>query len=546
MKKYAFSIASIFLAASMMMAGCTGSSVQQGQAETTSDQGTEQAAKGGKQVLRLNFHTEPPTADPGIADDNTSSVVLRATFDGLTRLDPDGKQSPSVAETIDVSPDLKTYTFHLRDSKWSNGDPVTAHDFEFAWKRVLNPETASTMAYEMYVIKGAEAYNKGNGKAEDVGIKATDDKTLVVEMENPSPYFLELTSLYTFYPLNKKAVEANKNWATEAATHIGNGAFKMDVWQHKSKMTLSKNGEYWDKDKVQIDRIEFSMVEDESTELSMFENDDLDWVGSPMSQLPVDAIGPLKESGRLQIQPIAATYMLKFNTNQAPFQNAKIRKAFAYAINRQTIVDNVLQANQEPATGIVPGVMPLNRDGYFKDNDAENAKKLLDEGMKELGITELPKITFSLNSSQTNKTIAEAMQDQWKKVLGVDVKLELQEWKVYLDTMRYGKYQLGRMTWSATYKDPVTFLNIFKDKTGENNETGWENPRFKELIEASGKEADNDKRLGMLAEAEQILMDEMPIAPVYFNAHSWMTNPKVKGALPDGLGNIDFKWATIE
>jgi oligopeptide transport system substrate-binding protein len=307
-----------------------------------------------------------------------------------------------------------------------------------------------------------------------------------------------------------------------------------------------KNDNYWDKDKVKLDRIEFAMVEDENTELSMFDNGELDWAGSPTSDLPTDAIPALKEQGKMTTKPIAGTYWYKFNTEKPPFNNVKIRKAFAYSIDRQGLIDNILQRGQLPATGAVPPSMVLNPNGYFKDKDLDTAKKMLDEGMKELGITKLPAITLSYNTSEGHKKIAEAIQDQWKKNLGVDVKLENKEWKVYLEDLHEGNFQIGRMGWLGDFNDPINFLELYKDKMGGNNDTRWENPKYKELLNQSALESDLDKRKKILADAEQVLMDDMPIMPIYFYTQSWVQNPSVKGVQITGLGDVDWKGAYIE
>ncbi|NTU21850.1 peptide ABC transporter substrate-binding protein [Brevibacillus sp. HB1.2] len=555
MKKSMFAVMSSLAVMGLALAGCGGGqpaakpaeqASQTGQSSTQPAPVTTSKEPAKAQVLRWNLHSEPPTGDPGLAEDTTSAAIVKAVFDGLTRIGPSGKPEEAVAEKIEVSSDMKTYTFKLRDSKWSNGEPVTAHDFEYAWKRALDPKTASNYAYQLYYIKNAEKANKGTGSLEDVGVKALDDKTLQVELTNPTPFFLELTAFQTYFPVNKKVVETDEKWSGEAKTHVGNGPFKMESWEHKSKMVLVKSDNYWDKDSVKLDKIEFSMVEDENTELSMFENGEIDWAGSPLSSLPTDAMPALKDSGKLQVKPVGATYWYKFNTEKPPFNNVKIRKAFAYGINRQILIDNVLQANQQPAMAAVPPTMGLNTGGYFKDNDQETAKQLLEEGMKELGISKLPPIKLSYNTSEGHKKIAEAIQDQWRQNLGAEVKLENQEWKVYLETMHEGNYQVGRLGWSGDFNDPINFLELFKEKDGGNNDTRWENPKFKELLNQSATESDPEKRKVILREAEQIMMDEMPIMPIYFYTHTWVKNDKVKGIFQDGLGAIDWKWASIE
>ncbi|WP_092268219.1 peptide ABC transporter substrate-binding protein [Brevibacillus centrosporus] len=552
MKKNIFALVSSVAVLGTALAGCGGGQEAAKPAEQPAGNTQTQApaaapaAEKKPQVLRMNLHSEPPTADPGIAEDTTSGAVILATFDGLTRIGGDEKPHEAAAESYTVSDDQLTYTFKIRDHKWSNGDPVTAKDFEYAWKRALDPKTASNYAYQLYYVKNGEKANKGEAKLDDVGVKALDDKTLEVKLENPTPFFLELLAFRTYFPVNQKVVEGNEKWAGEAATHVGNGPFKMESWEHKSKMVLVKNDNYWDKDNVKLDKIEFSMVEDENTELSMFENGELDWAGAPMSALPTDAIPALKEQNKITTKPIAGTYWYKFNTEKPPFNNVKIRKAFAFSIDRQGLIDNILQTGQIPATGAVPPSMVLNPNGYFKDNDQAEAKKMLEEGMKELGISKLPAITLSYNTSEAHKKIAEAIQDQWKKNLGVDVKLENKEWKVYLEDLHNGNFQVGRMGWLGDFNDPINFLELYKDKMGGNNDTRWENPKYKELLNQSALESDLDKRKKILADAEQVLMDDMPIMPIYFYTQSWVQNPSVKGVQMTGLGDVDWKGAYIE
>ncbi|MGC5324339.1 peptide ABC transporter substrate-binding protein [Brevibacillus sp. SYSU BS000544] len=549
MKKNIFVLLTSLLVTGAALAGC-GSPTNTTQTQTPNNQtpATQTpATNAGSKTLKLNLHSEPPTADPGLAEDTTSGAIVRATFDGLTRTGDDGKPHESAAEKVDVSADLKTYTFTLREGKWSNGDPVTAHDFEYAWKRALDPKTASNYAYQLYFIKDGEKFNKGQGKSiDDVGVKALDDKTLQVQLENPTPFFLELTAFYTYYPVNQKVVTGNANWAAEAKTHVGNGPFKMVEWEHKSKLILEKNEHYWDKDAVKLDRIEFSMVEDENTELAMYDNGEIDWAGSPLSSLPTDAMQALKASGKMTTVPISGTYMYKFNTEKPPFNNVKIRKAFVYALNRQAIIDNVTQANQQPALGFIPDSNSVGNSPFFQDNDVEKAKQYLAEGMKELGITSLPPISLSFNTSEAHKKIAESVQDQWKKALGVDVKLENKEWKVYIEDMHQGNFQIGRMGWLADYNDPLTFLDLFKDKDGGNNDTRWENQKYKDALNKSATEADPEKRKKLLAEAEQVLMEDMPILPIYYYTQSWVKKDSVKGVIVDTQGNVDYKWASME
>ncbi|HZG14336.1 MAG TPA: peptide ABC transporter substrate-binding protein [Candidatus Bathyarchaeia archaeon] len=529
---------SVVMLSSLMLAACGGQ--QAAPAPSTPSQ--EQSAAQAPQELKVNMNSgDPSTIDPGLAEDIPSMTVARAAFDGLLRVDADGTIKESVAEKFEVSPDGLTYTFHLRDSKWSNGDPVTAKDFEYAWKRVLNPETAAGYAYQLYYLKNGEAYNQKKVSADEVGVKATDDKTLVVTLENPAPFFPQLVASVTYLPVNPKVVEGNKEWANSPENYVGNGPFVLKQWEHKSKMIMEKNPQYWDEKRVQLTTLNISMIEDANTELSMFENGDLDWAGSPLGDLPLDALQTLKESGKMQTQATAGTYWYVFNTEKAPFNNKKIRQAFSYAINRQEIVDNVVPFKSSVALGILPTTMAFKPEGYFKDGDAETAKKLLAEGMKELGIDKLPEIELIYNTSEVNQRISTVIQDQWRKALGVEVKMRAMENKVRKEEMRAGNFQIARSSWIGDFNDPINFFEVFK---GGLNDSRWNNAEYLDLLAQSAKEQDVQKRNEILRKADAIVMDEIPAAPIYYYTYAWVKQDTVKDVVIDALGFIDFKYAS--
>lgn len=510
-----------------------------------------QETKEPEQVLRLNNFTEPLSLHPGLITDVWSSNVIFQTFEGLTRIDKDGVPQPAIAEGIQASDDLLTYTFKIRDNaKWSNGDPVTAQDFESAWKWTLDAKNGSEYAYQLFYVKNAEAAFNSKAKPEEIGVKAQDDKTLVVQLENPTPFFLELTAFYTYFPVNTRVVKDHPDWAKEAGPdYTSNGPFKMTSWEHKTKLVLEKNENYWDAQSVKLTKVEMNMINDANTELSMLENGDLDWAGAPTGNLPLDAMQSLKEKGLLEITPKAGTYWYEFNTVQKPFHNKKIRQAFAYAINRKDLVDNVTQGGELVATAVVPPTMfAENEQGLFKDNDVEKAKQLLAEGMKEEGyasVDKLPPITLSYNTEEAQAKIAQAVQDMWQKNLGVHVKLENQEWNVYYENVKNGKYQVARMGWTGDFNDPINFLEIFRTKEG-NNHTNWEKKEFADLLAASSKEKDAAKRKAILQNAEKILVDEMPVIPFYFKSTVYAKNPNLKNIVISGLGNVQYKWAMFE
>ncbi|MEH7106912.1 peptide ABC transporter substrate-binding protein [Bacillus sp. JJ1764] len=531
----------------MFLAACSGG-------KDTSEDKDKNGTSGKKdvaQVFRANIRTEPFSLHPGLANDSTSGSILRQTFDGLTRIGKSGKPEPAIAKEIKTSDDLTTYTFKLRDAKWTNGDPVTAEDFAYAWKWALDPKNESQYAYQLYYIKGAQAINEGKAAADTLGVKVVDDKTLEVTLENPTPYFLELTAFYTYYPVNSKIAKEDPNWHTNAGDkYTSNGPFKMTEWSHSNKVVLEKNENYWDAKNVKLKKVEFNMVNDSNTELSMFKNGELDWAGMPLGELPTDVIPQLKSDGSLKVQAIAGTYWYKFNTEKPPLNNVNIRKALAYAINRKAIVENITQGGQIPAMAAVPPSMfKENEKGYFKDNDVKKAKQYLEAGLKELGLksaSDLPEITVSYNTLEAHQKIAQAIQDMWKKELGINVKLDNQEWKVYIDKLHSGDYQVGRMGWLGDFNDPINFLELFRDKKGGNNDTNWENPKFKQLLIDSQKEADAKKRMQMLKDAEKIFINEMPVAPIYFYSDVWVQSKNLKDVVISGLGDIQLKWAYFQ
>ncbi len=509
---------------------------------------------GSKDTLKINIGTEPFSLHPGLANDSVSSNVLLQTFEGLTRIGKDGKPENAMAEKIETSEDKKTYTFTIRDdAKWSNGDPVTAGDFEYAWKWALDPNNQSQYAYQLYYIKGAEEANTKGGSLDDVGVKAVDDKTLQVELVNPTPFFESLTAFYTYYPVNKKVAEANPEWYTNAGeNYVSNGPFKMTKWKHGGSITVEKNDQYWDKDSVKLKKITMAMVKDAQTNLNMFKKGEIDWAGLPFESLPTEAIPSLEKDGSLNVEPIASVYVYKFNTEQKPFDNVNIRKALTYAINRQAIVEEITQAGQLPAMALVPPTMEGFKDnekGYFKDHDVKKAKEYLEKGLKEMGLkdaSELPKINLSYNTDDAHAKIAQAVQEMWKKELGVNVELDNSEWNVYIDKLHSGNYQIGRLGWLADFNDSINFLELYRDKEGGNNDTNWENPEYKKLLIDSAKETDPKKREQMLKDAEKIIMDELPIAPIYFYTNPWLQDENLKGAVLSGLGDVQFKWAYFE
>ena len=550
-KNKKFLLLTVLAVFSLVLAACGfgGDSSEKSKDDGKDSGSSETASSGGE--LNVVVASEPPSLHPALATDTTSGVILTNTFEGLTTLDADARPVAAAAESWEVSEDLKTYTFKLRDAKWSNGDPVVAGDFEYAWKWALNPDNLSEYASILYSIKGATAYNNGEGSADDVGVKAEDDKTLVVTLENPTPYFLELTAFKTYAPLNQKVVEGNDEWYTDAGENfVTNGPFTLGEWRHNDTIVLKKNPEYWDADKVALDTVNIGMVESEATAVTMFKGGEIDYLGAPFQSVALDAIDGFKADKSLNINDQASVYWYKLNTKDKITGNANIRKALALAVDRQALIDNVTKGEQKPALGMVPtAVHGFEEDrGYYKDNDIEGAKAALEAGMKELGITNPAdvKINLSYNTSEAHAAIAQFVQENWTKNLGITVGLDNSEWQVYLEKLNQLDYQVGRMGWVGDYNDAYTFLEMYDTAANGNNDTGWENAEYKKLLDQSNTEADPAKRLELLKQAEAIAVSEFPVVPIYYYTNLSVVQDYVKDMKADILGNISLKEVKVE
>ncbi len=503
----------------------------------------------GEKELNLLIPSEPPSLHPQLASDTTSGAIIESAFEGLTTM-VDGDPVLAAAENYIISDDLLTYTFTLRDAQWSNGDKVTAQDFEYAWKWALNPENASEYSTILYPIKGAEAYNTGAGTAEEVGVKAIDEKTLEVTLNDPTPYFLELTAFKTFFPINKANAEANPTWYAEADTYVGNGPYKLATWNHSGDIVLEKSETYWDAKNVNIDTVNVAMVESETTQMTMYDAGEVDFLGAPYGSISLDAIDRLKSEDKLNVSNQAGIYWYKFNTKDPVMQNENIRKALALAIDREGLIKNIVKGEQEPALGIVPNSVEgfSEDDGYFKDADFEQAKKYLDAGLKELGLASAAdlEVKVSYNTSEAHSAIAQFIQQGWSEKLGVSVKLDNAEWQVYLDKISNGDFQIGRLGWGADYNDAYSFLEMYNSAANGNNQTGWSSDEYTKLLNESVVETDPTKRTEKLLAAEAVIMDDMPVAPIYYNTNLFIESDSIENMVPDALGNINLKYVDVK
>lgn len=499
--------------------------------ETASETATQAVAteKGGQDILIFNNGAEPETLDPALMTGNIEFTIAQQIFEGLTNY---GKEDvtamePGVASSWDLSNDQLTYTFHLRDdAKWSNGDPVTASDFVYSWERVLKPETASEYAYQLFYIKGAEDYNAG--KTTDftqVGVKAVDDRTLEVTLNNPTPYFLQLTAFQTLFPVQKATVDKFADKWTLPENIVTNGAFLLKTWSPNDKIIMEKNPSYWDVANVKLNKAVAYPVDDNNTALSMYEAGEVDWIRT----IPLEAVDQWKGNPEYYNNAELSTYFYRFNVTKPPFDKVEVRKAFDMAIDKQAIVENVTRMGQQPAKAYVPPGMPgyTSIDDQGLPYDPAAAKAELAKAYPDL--SQFPATTLLYNTSESHKAIAEAIQAMWKQNLGVNVELLNQEWKVYLKSQSTLDYQVSRSGWIGDYIDPNTFLDMFVTDGG-NNQTGWSNKQYDDLIAKAAQTTDKAERMKLFQQAEKILvLDEMPIAPIYYYTNNNLVKPYVKG-----------------
>ncbi|MCF7752980.1 peptide ABC transporter substrate-binding protein [Paenibacillus xylanexedens] len=552
----------LILAFGTVLAAC--GSKNEGTGNTDTGSASEGNGLAKDQILKINLSAEPPTLDPAQAKDSQTNTVLKFLYEGLVRIDADGKEQAGVAKDWTISEDGLKYVFNLNpDAKWSNGDAITAEDFVRSWERALKPETASPYAYQLYYIKGAEGYNlskdetyKGTKVTDfsQVGVKATDEHTLEVTLENPTPYFLGLTAFYTYYPVHASA-DTNDKFFTDYKNMIVNGPFVMDQYAKGQKIVVKKNDGYHAAADIKLAQIDMSLTNSSASELQAYKSGQLDYTGAPNGEIPSDQIPSVKAElpDEFKATGIASTYYYQFNVNEAPFNNVKIRKAFAMAIQRQLIVDKVTQGGQIPAFGFVPpGIRGENgefrdehKDDYFTEN-VEEAKALLAEGMKEEGYTTLPAVTLIYNTSDGHAKIALAVADMWKQNLGVDVKTENQEWGVFLENRQNQNFQVARAGWSADYNDPYNFLEMWT--TGNtNNDSKFSNEQYDKDVKETVKSADPAARMAAFADAEKILIqDEMGVMPIYYYTNVSLTKPYLKGVQLDFSGAIDYTRAYLE
>lgn len=483
------------------------------------------------QIFVWNNEAEPETLDPAVMTGVTEHQLALALFEGLVSHHPETLEPiPGVAESWTISDDLLVYTFKLRkDAKWSNGDPVTAEDFRWSWERALRHPNCQYK--EMFAaIRGAAKFAEDAGAGAekgnwgDVGVSIPDPHTLVVRLESPTAYFLELCAFETLMPVHRKTVEANPTDWTKPGKIVSNGPFALEKWEPRAKIEMVPNPQWWNRRIVRLERMVIKAIDDQSTSYNEYLSGGVDWIRSIAAGKVTDA----QAHPDYYVQPYLGSYFFRFNVTKKPFNDVRVRKAFNRAVDKQVICETVLKAGQTPATGIVsPGIA-----GYPElqglSYDVAAARALLAEAGYPDG-QGFPEVKLLYNTSESHKQVCEKLVEMWKTNLGVRVSLANCEWKVYLEDTRRLAYDLQRGGWIGDYADPSTFLDMWCTGRGNNN-TGWSDEKYDDLLARSVKEADPTKRFAILAEAERYLCTEqLPIMPLYYYVNQGFLRPRVKG-----------------
>jgi oligopeptide transport system substrate-binding protein len=478
-------------------------------------------------AFRYNNGTEPQTLDPAVMTGIPEMRIVQQMFEGLCEYDPkDLHAVPGVAESWSVSPDGLTWTFRLRtNSRWSDGTPVDAETFRWSWLRILSPDTASEYAYELWCIKNAEKFTKKQTNADAVGVIAKDRFTLAVKLAYPVPFFPSLVCHHPFRPTPRQAVDkyGGDQWF-KAGKLVANGPFVLTVWKPKDRIVLKKNTNYWDAAKVALDRVEFYPVEDSASALEMYLNGELDGVDG----IPSERIDQMKKRPDFLTGPFFGTYYYRFNVKTPTvLTNALVRRALSLSIDRAQICEYIGKLGQKPSLSFTPPLIPGYRPPELVKEDAALAKKLLARAGYPDG-KGFPSLTILYNTLEDNRKIAEAIQQMWKKNLGIDVAIENQEWKVYLQKVSSLDYNIARAGWIGDYADPMTFLDMFTADSG-NNQSGWASPAYDALLDRAKAEPDAGKRSALMREAETILLTDCPIMPIYTYVRAMMIATNVQG-----------------
>jgi oligopeptide transport system substrate-binding protein len=477
-----------------------------------------------KQKLSFNIGSEPQSLDPRKVRQLNSINIVKMFFEGLMKISKDESIECALAKDYTVSDDKKTYTFRLKDAFWSNNEKVTSYDFEYTYKKILSSDFISPNAYYLYVIKNGKDAKEGKIDINEVGIKTLDEKTLVIELENPCPYFLKLLTLPVFFAVNKNLDQKNPLWAFEDKEYVSNGPFKLDKWDHSSLIIAKKNPLYWDANQVKLEKISMLMLT-EDVELNMFEMNQLDIAGSPFSSILIDSIPKLKKMNKLKIAPYYGTAFFRINSNR--INDIDFRRALINSFDRKKIVDHILQGGQKETIRFVPSDDKQEINVVKKDFSSK-------------------KVTLTYIGGDRAHFLAQAIQRDWEDNLNIKVELRALEGKTYYEKIALLDYDIAASSWFGDFDDPIVFLNIFKYMNSSSNNTGWENRDYINLLNESEKTLNEKNRKEILKRAEDLLLEDAVIIPICHLAQNYLIKQELKNVYIHPSGNIDFKYAYLK
>ncbi len=503
-------------------------------------------------VFHFGNGVEPEGLDPHIATGVSEDKIISALFEGLVNKNPETLEiEPGVAESWDISEDGTLYTFHIRENaRWSNGDPLTAVDVHWSWQRILNPNLGAQYNYHLFSVVNAEEYSLGEiDDFSEVGVKVLDDYTLQVQLKSPTPFFLQLLDHYSTFPVHRPTIEqfgATTSQLTPWArvgNMVNNGAFNLTEWQINSHVRVEKSITYWDADKVRLNAVVYYPTENLVTEDRMYRDGQLHYT----NEIVLDKIPVYQQEmpEQVRIVPWLGSYFYMFNTTREPFDDVRVRKALAMAIDRDLLVESVMQGIVEPAYALVPP----DPNGYtppvlFK-SDPDTARALLADAGYPDGAG-FPTFELLYNTQESHRRLAVAIQQMWQQELGISVTLVNKEWKVYLEDQDNLNYDVSRRGWIGDYVDPNTFLELYQTDGG-NNKTGFTDARYDEIIlREAPRSLDRKKRYELYREAESILMESMPILPIYTYSTKHLIHPSVRGLPPNIMDHVNFKYVWLE
>ena len=511
--------------------------------------------------LNVNFASEPQTIDPALNSAVDGAVMINHMFEGLYKWVDDGNGNATLAlgqaSDVQVNDDKTVYTFTIReDAKWSDGKAVTANDFVYAWQRLVDPATAADYSYMADILLNANEIMAGEADKATLGVEAVDEHTLVVTLHTPCPYFEEIMAFPALMPVRQDMIEAGGDqWTFSIDTYVGNGPYKMESWEHGANIRIVKSETYYDYAKLGPKAINFKLMDDANAIYAAYQSGELNFI----EEVPVAEIPALLESGELDIDPYIGTYYVCFQTQKAPFDDVRVRKAFSLTIDRNYIVEQITQTGQVPATGFVPSgindaqgasgddfrtvggdYMDVSKEAYAAN--CEEARRLLAEAGYANG-EGFPVVEYLYNTSESHKAIGEALQQMWQTELGVTVNLVNQEWNTFLQTRKEGNYSIARNGWIADYNDPMSFLDMWMTGGG-NNDAQYSNAKYDDLIKQAKSTNDPAERMKLMHEAEDILMGEDVVhAAIYFYTNKNMSQG-FKGMYYTPLGYYFFTYAT--